>query len=81
MSRLLVLRRPPAEEKDLYFTADHIVQGFKYGHHKKILYIAQKLAKTYVKFVNKWKLKKSNFPHFFGLRDFYAIIKIFMQKL
>lgn len=31
MSRLLVLRRPPAEEKDLYYTADNIAQGFKYG--------------------------------------------------
>jgi hypothetical protein len=39
MSRLLVLRRPPAELNDLVFTAKGIASGYKYGTEEKIRYI------------------------------------------
>lgn len=39
------------------------------------------MAKTYGKFIGIWKNKVNNFPLFFGLRDFYGMIKIFMKKV
>lgn len=28
-----------------------------------------------------WKARKNNYPLFYGLRDFYAVIKTFLMKI
>jgi hypothetical protein len=39
------------------------------------------LAKSYQKFLNNWKSKKNAFLLFYGLRDFYGLIKNFITKI
>lgn len=81
MSRLLVLRRPPAEISDLIYTAKGIASGYKYGNEEKIKYIVELMTRIYSKFLTEWKKKGTNYPLFYGLRDFYGLIKIFMTKM
>jgi hypothetical protein len=38
------------------------------------------LAKSYQKFLNNWKSKKNAFLLFYGLRDFYGLIKTLSQR-
>lgn len=81
MSRLLVLRRPQPAKSDLEFTAVNIAAGYRYGNNTKVQYIVRKLAQAINKFLEFWKGQLNNFPLFFGLRDFYGLIKTFMTKL
>lgn len=41
----------------------------------------KKLTNSYFKYLEIWKSKKNNFPLFYGLRDFYGLIKNFMVKV
>lgn len=81
MSRLLVLRRPPAEESDLIFTAQSIAAGYRYGNEIKIKKIIEVLTIVYNRYVNAWKKKANNYSLFFGLRDLYGLVKIFMKNI
>ena len=84
MSRLLVLRRPPADENDLVHTALNIAKGYKEELEdlpQKIKFLVKHLTYTYNNYLNLWVGKKNNFPLFYGLRDFYGLIKNFMFKI
>ena len=41
----------------------------------------KQLTNTYYDYLGIWKGKKTNFPLFYGLRDFYGLIKNFMAKV
>ena len=40
-----------------------------------------KLTDSYCKFLSQWKAKSNNYPLFFGLRDFYCLIKQFAAAI
>lgn len=39
------------------------------------------MTATYNKYLEIWRAKKNNYPLFYGLRDFYSLIKDFMSKI
>ena len=82
MSRLLVLRRPDPTNEDLEFTAINIAQGYQ-AHQlgETIKFTVKKLTSSYVHYQSLWQAKGTNFPLFYGLRDFYGLIKNFMSKV
>jgi len=82
MSRLLILRRPDPTKEDLKYTALNIAQGYQ-AHQldETVRFLADKLTTTYTSFLGIWQAKKNNYPLFYGLRDFYGLIKNFMSKI
>ena len=82
MSRLLILRRPDPTKEDLKYTALNIAQGYQ-AHQldETVRFLADKLTTTYTRFLGIWQAKKNNYPLFYGLRDFYGLIKNFMSKI
>jgi hypothetical protein len=84
MSRLLVLRRPSPDIDDLKLTAVSIAEkymGRREGLSKLLKHVVNMLTESYAKFLERWKAKKNNFPLFFGLRDFYCLVKQFAGAL
>jgi len=66
----------------LKYTALNIAQGYQ-AHQldETVRFLADKLTTTYTSFLGIWQAKKNNYPLFYGLRDFYGLIKNFMSKI
>ena len=39
------------------------------------------MTKTFYDYLGLWRGKMNNYPLFYGLRDFYSLIKDFMSKV
>lgn len=80
MNRALYLARPDPAEQDLKFTAKCIFNQICMGmdiHHNLI----ENLASAYSDLKQHLKQKKPEYQDFYGLRDFYHLIKIVSRKI
>jgi E3 ubiquitin-protein ligase RNF213 len=80
MNRALYLARPDPGEEDLKFTAicifNQICKGMS-THHNMI----KNLASAYSDLKLHLKAKKPEYQDFYGLRDFYHLIKVVSRKI
>ncbi|CAG9322655.1 unnamed protein product [Blepharisma stoltei] len=78
MNRALYLARPDPDELDLVYTANSIYSSFGGIDkvHKKVI---KHLALSYFEFKNQYK--DTNYADFYGLRDFYHLIKQASKQL
>jgi len=76
MNRAMYLARPDPDEKDLCMTAIKICKSIMNAEGLLLKYI-ECLSKAYFKFKNKCRLEGEiqRTDHFYGLRDFYYMIK------
>ena len=74
MNRALYLARPDPDENDLKFTAVSIYSQICQNHrqHEKLI---EDLASSYNDLKKHWKNTMSKYEDFYGLRDFYHMIK------
>lgn len=81
MSRLLLLRRPPNTPEDLEYTALSIAEGSAREYmSEKIRILIKQLTKSFIFYLQIWKAKRNGFELLYGLRDFYGLIKNFINK-
>jgi len=69
MNRVVYLARPEPREEDLVTTAESLVVGGRVDNRE----IVRGLARAYVAF--KRKMEETVFSDFFGLRDFYHLVR------
>jgi hypothetical protein len=80
MARFLVIHRPVPDAAELIDTAEKIFDGYGKIESKLFKEPIKALSEAYCKFIREWKAKEfNNYPHFYGLRDFYSLIRyVFM---
>jgi hypothetical protein len=78
MNRAVYLARPDPDKSDLVYTAFSIYDSYNrgYNRHENLI---QNLAYAYYEF--KQRLKNTEFADFYGLRDFYHLIKSVTRNL
>lgn len=82
MARFLVINRPIPDEVDLTDTAEKIFQSYGKVEVEGFKNVTEALSKAYFRFIKEWKEKQNNdYPDFFGLRDFYSLIKIVCSRI
>lgn len=74
MSRFLVINRPLPDDEDLKDTADKIFESYDPTFPDKFSTYVQALSMAYSEFIKTWK-QMAHHRDFFGMRDFYALIK------
>ena len=80
MNRALYLARPDPEESDLMKTAETLFSSYrKINDFEQYLPTIQEIAKGYYKM--KQEYSQTDFPDFFGLRDFYQAIKYIAKNM
>jgi hypothetical protein len=82
MARFLVINRPLPDEYDLIDTAEKIFESYDGIIVDNFEEVIKPLSKSYFRFMSEWKSKQNNdHPDFFGLRDFYSLIKYVCVKI
>jgi hypothetical protein len=82
MARFLVINRPIPDEVDLIDTAKKIFYSYGKIEVESFSEIIKSLSIAYFRFINEWKSRpNNNHPDFFGLRDFYSLIKYVCERI
>lgn len=85
MSRFLIIQRPELTHEDLLNTSQSICQSIfeKTKESVKVQEYLKNLSKSYITFINFWKTANEGERNmeFFGLRDFYNLIKTFADQI
>lgn len=82
MARFLVINRPIPDEVDLTDTAEKIFQSYDNIQVDGFKPVTESLSKAYFRFIKEWKGRQLNdHPDFFGLRDFYSLIKYVCSRI
>eukprot|EP01022_Parablepharisma_sp_SALTPOND_P016938 TRINITY_DN2598_c0_g3_i2.p2 TRINITY_DN2598_c0_g3~~TRINITY_DN2598_c0_g3_i2.p2 ORF type:complete len:2504 (-),score=308.31 TRINITY_DN2598_c0_g3_i2:80-7591(-) len=79
MNRALYLARPDPTEKDLIITAEQIYKSVTDSEGN--LEMAAELSTAYYRFRDQSKKDKSRMQYYYGLRDFYGMIKQISREI